>query len=182
MSEGPGCVRSAPALTCTGLERHGDRGPGQRAATGDVVTGYYSAESHGGWQVAIWIWAGWAFTAAVFTALLWNASEKKLAILPDFVPKLVGTLALVVAGWSALTGDFDVWFSVLLFAAALSMTGTFANRRLAFFSLAIAAFSIVYLFASYAAGNIDVTWNLAAGLASGGIAVISSIMVLIDQR
>ena len=42
------------------------------AATGDVVTGYFKDPAHGGWQVAIYIWAGWAFAAAVFAALLWN--------------------------------------------------------------------------------------------------------------
>lgn len=42
------------------------------AATGDVVTGYFKDPAHGGWQVAIYIWAGWAFAAAVFAGLLWN--------------------------------------------------------------------------------------------------------------
>src|SRR6185503_6496788 len=42
------------------------------AATGDVVTGYYSAPAHGSWQVAIYIWAGWAIAGAAVTALLWN--------------------------------------------------------------------------------------------------------------
>jgi sugar phosphate permease len=43
------------------------------AAAGDVVTGHYKMAEHGGWQVAIYIWAGWAFAAALFAALLWNA-------------------------------------------------------------------------------------------------------------
>jgi sugar phosphate permease len=43
------------------------------AAVGDKVTGYYKMEEHGGWQVAIYIWAGWAVAAAFFAALLWNA-------------------------------------------------------------------------------------------------------------
>jgi sugar phosphate permease len=44
------------------------------AAVGDVVTGHYKMPEYGGWQVAIYIWAGWAFAAAVFAALLWNAT------------------------------------------------------------------------------------------------------------
>lgn len=44
------------------------------AAVGDVVTGHYKMPEHGGWQVAIYIWAGWAFAAALFAALLWNAT------------------------------------------------------------------------------------------------------------
>ncbi|MDA2927575.1 MFS transporter [Acidobacteria bacterium AH-259-G07] len=55
------------------------------AAVGDKVTGYYKMPEHGGWQVAIYIWAGWAFVAAITAAPLWNktfkpahqASEKK---------------------------------------------------------------------------------------------------------
>ena len=43
------------------------------AAAGDIVTGHYKMAEHGGWQVAIYIWAGWAFAAALFAALLWNA-------------------------------------------------------------------------------------------------------------
>ena len=42
------------------------------ASAGDVVTGYYKDPSHGGWQTAIYIWAGWAFAAALFAGLLWN--------------------------------------------------------------------------------------------------------------
>jgi sugar phosphate permease len=42
------------------------------AATGDVVTGYYSAPQRGGWDVVIYIWAGWAFVGAVIMALLWR--------------------------------------------------------------------------------------------------------------
>ena len=44
------------------------------ASAGDVVTGYYKDEAHGGWQVAIYIWAGWAFAAAAVAAILWNAT------------------------------------------------------------------------------------------------------------
>lgn len=44
------------------------------AAVGDKVTGHFKMPEHGGWQVAIYIWAGWAFAAAVAAALLWNAT------------------------------------------------------------------------------------------------------------
>jgi sugar phosphate permease len=47
------------------------------ASVGDVVTGYYKMPEHGGWQVAIYIWAGWAFAAAVFAGLLWNATARR---------------------------------------------------------------------------------------------------------
>jgi sugar phosphate permease len=44
------------------------------ASAGDIVTGHFKMPEHGGWQVAIYIWAGWAFAAAVFAGLLWNAT------------------------------------------------------------------------------------------------------------
>jgi len=47
------------------------------ASVGDVVTGYYKDPKHGGWQTAIYIWAGWALAAAVFAGLLWNHSAHR---------------------------------------------------------------------------------------------------------
>ena len=47
------------------------------AAAGDKVTGHYKMPDHGGWQVTIYIWAGWAFAAAVFAALLWNTTARQ---------------------------------------------------------------------------------------------------------
>jgi sugar phosphate permease len=42
------------------------------AATGDVVTGYYSVPAHGGWQVVIYIWSAWALAGALLMAVLWH--------------------------------------------------------------------------------------------------------------
>lgn len=42
------------------------------ATAGDVATGYFTANY--GWQVAIYVWAGWAAGAAVAAALLWNTT------------------------------------------------------------------------------------------------------------
>ena len=54
------------------------------AATGDIVTGYYSPTRVEGepppsaaeWRTAIYLWASWAIIAAVLAALLWNATAK----------------------------------------------------------------------------------------------------------
>ena len=54
------------------------------AATGDVITGYYSSPEHGGWQVAIYIWAGWAFAGACAHG--------------RFVAKERGTMQVIVIG------------------------------------------------------------------------------------
>jgi sugar phosphate permease len=45
------------------------------AGLGDIATGYY--KQHYGWQVTIYIWAGWALASAVFAAMLWNAKPQK---------------------------------------------------------------------------------------------------------
>jgi MFS transporter, OPA family, glycerol-3-phosphate transporter len=42
------------------------------AASGDVVTGYYSAAERGGWQLVIYIWAAWALAGSLIMALLWQ--------------------------------------------------------------------------------------------------------------
>jgi sugar phosphate permease len=42
------------------------------AASGDVVTGYFSNPARGGWQVVIYIWAGWALAGAAIMAMLWG--------------------------------------------------------------------------------------------------------------
>ncbi len=46
------------------------------AALGDKVTGHYKMEENGGWEIVIYIWAGWALAAAVAAAMLWNAAPR----------------------------------------------------------------------------------------------------------
>lgn len=46
------------------------------ASAGDIVTGYFKQPEHGGWQVAIYIWAGWAFASALLVAILWNVQPE----------------------------------------------------------------------------------------------------------
>ena len=45
------------------------------AAMGDLLTGYLI--DHYGWQYAIFAWASWAFGAAIFAAMLWNAGGSR---------------------------------------------------------------------------------------------------------
>lgn len=47
------------------------------ASLGDLATGYFKGHESGGWNVAIAVWAGWAFAAAFFAALLWNATAHR---------------------------------------------------------------------------------------------------------
>lgn len=48
------------------------------AMAGDVVTGLVLPRH--GWQVAIYVWAGWALAAAITAALLWNATARTSVI------------------------------------------------------------------------------------------------------
>lgn len=42
------------------------------AASGDVVTGYFSAPERGGWQFVIYLWAAWALAGSAIMAVLWK--------------------------------------------------------------------------------------------------------------
>ena len=153
------------------------------AATGDVVTGYFSEESHGGWQVAIWIWAGWAFVGALCASLLWNASSERLGLLPRSAPRLVGSVALLAAVVSQWQGEFLDAKVLAFLVGTLLLLGTFVVWYTAFPAAVISAVGIVWLFASHVTGSSeDVSWQLAVGLASSGVALISSIMILTDER
>jgi OPA family glycerol-3-phosphate transporter-like MFS transporter len=154
------------------------------AATGDVVTGYFSDEAHGGWSIAIYIWAGWAFAAAGSVALLWNATSDRVGFLPSVVPKAAGTLGMT-AMVTALVVDGAPQEVTIALAAGLLLVlaASFLSRRLAIFSATFAVMGIVYFFSNYAVSFGDqVTWSLAAGLGGCGITLISSIMILADER
>jgi sugar phosphate permease len=58
------------------------------AASGDVITGYFASPKlvinlpvigtlTGGWQTVIYIWAAWAFAAALLMALLWKKKGER---------------------------------------------------------------------------------------------------------
>jgi MFS transporter, OPA family, glycerol-3-phosphate transporter len=158
------------------------------AATGDVVTGYFTDESMGapvdGWQTAIWIWAGWAFAAAVFVSFLWNATTaERVGFLPALVPKLAG-----IAGLTAMTqslylhGEF-VGVTLGLSVGILPMLFSHKFRRLAILSAVLSGVGVIYFFCTYARNmGAPVTWELATGLAGAGVALIASIMILTDER
>ncbi|MEQ1829894.1 MAG: MFS transporter [Pirellula sp.] len=47
------------------------------ASAGDIVTGHFKKPEYGGWQTAIYIWAAWAFAAAILAGLLWNRTARR---------------------------------------------------------------------------------------------------------
>jgi hypothetical protein len=152
------------------------------AATGDVVTGYYSAPEHGGWQTAIYIWAGWAFGGAAIMAVLWNTTTAKVGLVPAIVPKLFAIVSLglagAVAGW---VGEHGALRGAAI-AAAGCLIGTLITRWAALPALAVAAASLMYVFASYVQGTSAVSWQLNVAAVSYGLAIISTVMILVERE
>jgi sugar phosphate permease len=153
------------------------------AATGDVVTGYFSDDAHGGWQLAIWIWAGWAFAAAGCVALLWNATAERVGFLPSLLPKVAGMAGLLAMTAALVESDASPKMTMAFLLSLLFMVSAFKFRRVGFFTAAFAAMGIVYFFSNYVVtfGG-QVTWHLVAGLGGCGVALISSIMIITDER
>jgi hypothetical protein len=153
------------------------------AATGDVVTGYFSDEAHGGWQIAIWIWAGWAFAAAACVSLLWNTTADRVGFLPSIVPKLTGTAGLLAMIAALVTEEAPQDVTLALSAGILFMLASCRIRRVGIATVTFAIMGIVYFFSNYVVSfGGQVTWTLAAGLGGCGVALISSIMIITDER
>lgn len=151
------------------------------AATGDVVTGYYSDSTHGGWQVAIYIWAGWAFAGALITAVLWNTTSRKIGLLPGFIPKLGAIAALAVASAAITYGDQPAALRIASYACVVCLVGTFVIRWAAVPALIVAAAGLMIVFVSYVRMNGGVTWDQSAAMVTYGLTMITSLMVLVER-
>ncbi len=152
------------------------------AATGDVITGYYSSEAHGGWQVAIYIWAGWAFAGALITAILWNTTSRKVGLLSGLIPKF-GALAMLLAAGAAIVYDEQpIALQVATFAAAICLLGAFANRWAAGPALAVATAGLLTVFATFVRMHDGVTWTQSAGMVAYGLTMITSLMILVEHK
>jgi hypothetical protein len=152
------------------------------AASGDVVTGYYSAPENGGWQKAIYIWAGWAFGGAAVMAVLWNTTTGKVGLLPPIVPKLAAMATLGLAGAAAGWAGEPMWLGVAAVAAAGCLIGALVTRWAAMPALAVALASLVYLFASMIQGTSAANWPLSVTMVSYGLALLSSVMIFVERR
>jgi MFS family permease len=149
------------------------------AATGDVVTGYFSSKEHGGWERAIFIWAAWAFAGALITGLLWNASSRKLAIIPAIVPKLIAIAALLAAGVAISHANQPWLLQAATYAAAACLVGVFLARYAAGPGLVV---SLVGPLVVYSQMKKEVPWNQAAALLAFGMAFIACLMVIVEKK
>ena len=150
------------------------------AAGGDIVTGYYSADEHGGWQIAIFIWAGWAFAGALVTGLLWNATSRRLTVLPGVVPRLIALAAMACAGGLLLRdGQLPVpaWGACL---AAICLLATGATRWSALPAVIVAALGIAAILGMHLVSKADLVWQQTAAVLCFGLAAVAAVMILIE--
>jgi sugar phosphate permease len=151
------------------------------AATGDVVTGFFSAAQHGGWQTAIYIWAGWAFAGAAIMAILWNTTADRIGLLPGLVPKL-GAMTLLVAAGAAVHGREPAILAVVSYAAAALCIVTFANRWAAVPVLIAASIGLVTVFWTYVEAHSGITWEQRAAMTAYGLAMLAAMMIFIERK
>jgi MFS family permease len=152
------------------------------AAAGDVVTGYYSMAEHGGWQLAIYIWAGWAFAGAAIMAILWNTTAERVGLLPAAVPRLTAMATLVTAGAIAHFNRQPTALALVTLAAAACLIATAFTRLAAIPGLLVAAAGLLFVFSSYAAGSDAATWHFAVQMVAYGLAIISTLMILVERE
>jgi MFS family permease len=151
------------------------------AATGDVVTGYYSAPEHGGWQVAIYIWAGWALAGAAITAVLWNTTSRKIGVLPNSFPKLASIGLLALASAAVSYGRQPAALQAASYAAAVLLLGAVFTRWTAVPGLLVSAVGVV-VFASYVQSGSGVTWSHAVAMVAYGLTMITTLMILVEHK
>jgi len=152
------------------------------AATGDVVTGYFSGGGSAGWQRAIYIWAAWAFAGAAVSALLWNTTTRKVGLLPGKFPKLAAFATLLVAAAATYQGRQPLVLQIATVAAAACLLATFTSRWAAVPSLVVALTGVLTVFLLYAQVGGGVAWHQTAALAAYGLAIILSLMILVEQK
>ena len=155
------------------------------AATGDVVTGYFSVEAHGGWQTAIYIWAGWALGAALMTTLLWNATSSKMRLLPAWLPRVLAAAGLLAGAGLLQLADGPTWLLVTsVIAALLLLTARGKLRPLAGLAGLLGLLGLICLLFKLGLELADdaPSWYRLAPTAAHGFSLLATVMVLIDRR
>jgi sugar phosphate permease len=152
------------------------------AATGDVVTGYFSGSEHGGWQRAIYIWATWAICGAAVSALLWNTTARKVSVLPGIVPKLAAIATLLLAGMASVYGQQPLALQLATFAAAGCLLAALVNRWVSLAGMIVAATGVLTVFLFYAQTGGTVAWHQATALVAYGLSLILSLMILVERK
>ena len=152
------------------------------AATGDVVTGIYSSGSEDSWQVTIYIWAGWAFAAALTTGVLWNTTARHVGLLPSWLPKTILLSALVIAAVILQVAGAPFW---LVAGIGLALAGAVFSRFEKSLALAAAGLSLAGLISLFIVplGAEDLSgWLIVVSRVSLGLATLTALMVYVEKR
>jgi sugar phosphate permease len=152
------------------------------AATGDVATGHFSSAEHGGWQTAIYVWAGWAFAGAAIMAILWNTTSRKVGVLPGYVPKIGAVATLAVAAVATWYGGQPLAAQLAAIAAIIFVVACLVNRVAALPAIAAAMVGLVVVFIAYVRGTDDVTWPETTAMIAYGLAMIMTLMILVERN
>jgi OPA family glycerol-3-phosphate transporter-like MFS transporter len=153
------------------------------AAMGDVVTGYYSASEHGGWQRAIYLWAMWAFAAAVVTGCMWNTTSRKIGVLPAVFPKIVTLAAMIVAAAGIGYGRQPLALQAATWAAAAVLLGTIWSRWAALPAIGVAAAGALTVFVLFVlSGRKTIGWDETAAMIAYGLTMITGLMILVEHK
>ncbi len=152
------------------------------AATGDIVTGHYSDPAHGGWQVAIYIWAGWALGAAAVTALLWNTTSHKVGLLPAVVPRALGLVALATALIVALGEGTQSVLVVLTLGAALCLALSSGRRWASGATVLMSLVGLLLVIGSTVQASGGFRWDQTLAIAMYALATLTATMVFIERR
>jgi sugar phosphate permease len=152
------------------------------AATGDVATGYLSSPTNGGWQTAIYVWAGWAFAGAAITGILWNTTAKQVGLLPAIVPKLGAVISLAVAGIALTYGKQPVSVQLVTMLAIGLVLAGFVHRTAALLAMAAAVTTLFAVFVGFARSSDDVSWSETIAMASYGLAIITTLMIYVERK
>lgn len=152
------------------------------AATGDVVTGYFSSPKHGGWQTAIYIWAGWAFLGAILASLLWNTTARKIGVMSGVIPKLGGMATLGLACVAIEVGEQPLELRVATYFGLVFLANAFVERRYAGLTMLISAVGVLTVFIGFARAKSGITWNESTAMIAFGLTIVAALMVLVEQK
>jgi sugar phosphate permease len=152
------------------------------AATGDVVTGIYSSGSDDSWQVTIFIWAGWAFAAALTTGVLWNTTSRQVGLFPNWLPKSMACGALVIAGVMIGMAGGGLWLVAGIGLAAAGVVLSRFARVLALAAGVLALSGLIALLVVSPESEDVSTWLIVVPRVLLGLATLACVMVFVERE
>jgi len=151
------------------------------AATGDVVTGIYSSGSEDSWQVTIYIWAGWAFAAAVTTGVLWNTTSRQVGLLPRWLPQSIAGVSPAVAALLVGMAAGPAWLVAGIGLGAVGVVLSGYEKSLALAAAGMALAGLIALFIIPLGVEDLSAWYTVVPRVLLGLATLTSVMVFVER-